>query len=228
MLKLFEDTGNPEKRDKSEGKERIDDPNRDNHVRVIAARGRYFERRIKSELALEESLPWHFNTGDTYHCFSFGDVDALTYLRVIIKQQRVEYALLSTWCMSITDAEEIAKWLKNGDLGRIDFYVGEIFQASYAPVFLRLSEIVRDFAPPGRVAIFRNHSKVMAGFGEKFDFAIVSSANVNTNPRSEATCISVDTSVARFYKQEIFDKIQSFNRDFDDWKPYTLKRDETV
>lgn len=148
MLKLFEDTGNPEKRDKSEGKERIDDPNRDNHVRVIAARGRYFERRIKSELALEESLPWHFNTGDTYHCFSFGDVDALTYLRVIIKQQRVEYALLSTWCMSITDAEEIAKWLKNGDLGRIDFYVGEIFQASYAPVFLRLSEIVRDFAPP--------------------------------------------------------------------------------
>lgn len=229
MRELFGNAEQPNKRDKSEGKERIDDPNRDSHARVIAARGRYFERRIKSELALEESLPWHFEPATAYHCFSFGDVDALTYLRAIIKQQRVEYALLSTWCMSMTDADEIAKWIERGDLGHIDFYVGEIFQASYAPVFLRLSEIVRNLGGgTGRVAIFRNHSKVMAGFGERFDFSIVSSANVNTNPRSEATVVTVDTALARFYKEEIFDNIQSFNRDFDDWKPYKLKRDEII
>ena len=228
MLDLFGNSEQPTKRDKSEGKERIDDPNKDRHVRAIAARGRYFERRIKSELALEESLPWHFEPGMAYHCFSFGDVDALTYLRAIIKQQKVEYVLLSTWCMSMTDVEEIAKWIERGDLGCIDFYVGEIFQASYAPVFLRLSELVRNTTHHGRVAIFRNHSKVMAGFGERFDFSIVSSANVNTNPRSEATVVTVDSGLARFYKEEIFDNIQSFNRDFDDWKPYKLKRDETI
>lgn len=66
----------------------------------------------------------------------------------------------------------------------------------------------------------------MAGFGERFDFAIESSANVNTNPRSECAVVTVDTGLARFYKEEIFDKIQSFNRDFDDWQPYKLKRDE--
>lgn len=226
MRDLFGNTITPEQRDKSEGKERIDDPNKERTARVIATRGRYFERRIKSELALEDVMPWHFEQGAAYHCFSFGDVDALTYLRAIIKQQRVEYALLSTWCMAVTDVEEITKWIDHGDLGRIDFYVGEIFQASYAPVYIMLRDLVNRFG--GRVAIFRNHSKVMAGFGERFDFAIESSANVNTNTRSEATVVTIDTDLARWYKAEIFDNIQSFNRDFDGWQPYKLKRDEII
>ena len=226
MRDLFGNSITPEQRDKSEGKERNDDPNKDRGARVIATRGRYFERRIKSELALEGAMPWHFEKGAAYHCFSFGDVDALTFLRAIIKQQRVEYALLSTWCMAVTDVEEITKWIDRGDLGHIDFYVGEIFQASYAPVYIMLRDLVKRFG--GRVAIFRNHSKVMAGFGERFDFAIESSANVNTNPRSEATVVTKDTDLARWYKAEIFDNIQSFNRDFDDWKPYKLKRDEII
>lgn len=226
MRDLFGNSDAQPQRDKSEGKERIDDPNKERPAACCRTRGRYVERRIKSELALEEALPWHFEEGTAYHCFSFGDVDALTYLRAIIKQQRVEYALLSTWCMAATDVEEIGKWLDRGDLGHIDFYVGEIFQASYAPIYLMLSEMVK--ARGGRVAIFRNHSKVMAGFGERFDFAIESSANVNTNPRSECAVVTVDTGLARFYKEEIFDKIQSFNRDFDDWKPYNLRRDEII
>lgn len=226
MRSLFGNTEKPEQRDKSEGKKRNDDPNNDKSARVIATRGRYFERRIKSELALEESLPWHFEDGMAYHCFSFGDVDSLTYLRAIIKQQRVEYALLSTWCMAITDVEEITKWIERGDLGCIDFYVGEIFQASYAHIFVMLSALVRRYG--GRVAIFRNHSKVIAGFGERFDFVIESSANVNTNPRSESTVLTIDSNLARWYKSEIFDNIQSFNHDFDDWQPYKLKRDEII
>ena len=226
MRNLFSSNISTGSNDKSEGKDRPDDPNKGRGCKVISTKGRYFERRIKSELALEEQMPWHFENGAAYHCFSFGDVDSLTFLRLIIKQQRVEYALLSTWCMAVTDVNEIAKWIERGDLGRIDFYVGEIFQASYASVYLMLKELVESFG--GRVAIFRNHSKVMAGFGERFDFCIESSANVNTNQRSESTVVTVSTDLARWYKQEIFDNIQSFNRDFDDWEPYNLKRDETV
>lgn len=226
MRSLFRNDTSTVQRDKSEGKEIIDDPNKDRTVKCRRSQGRYVERRIKSELYLENALPWHFENGVAYHCFSFGDVDALTYLRCIIKQQRVEYALLSTWCMAATDVDEIAKWVQHGNLSHIDFYVGEIFQSSYASIYLMLSEMVRKYG--GRVAVFRNHAKVMAGFGEKFDFAIESSANVNTNPRSECTVITVDSGLARFYKEEIFDNIQSFNNDFDGWKPYKLKRDETV
>lgn len=225
MRNLFGEIVQP-KHSKDEDRERPEDPNKGRGVSCRQTGGRYVERRIKSELALEESLPWHFEKGTAYHCFSFGDVDALTYLRVIIKQQRVEYALLSTWCMAATDVDEITKWIRHGDLGRIDFYVGEIFQASYAPIYLMLSDLVKEFG--GRVAIFRNHSKVMAGFGERFDFVIEGSANVNTNPRAECAVITVDSALARFYKEEVFDNIQSFNKDFDDWEPYKLKRDETV
>lgn len=225
MRNLFSEIVQPQ-HSKDECKERPEDPNKGRSVSCRQTCGRYVERRIKSELALEESLPWHFEKGTAYHCFSFGDVDALTYLRAIIKQQRVEYALLSTWCMAATDVDEITKWIRHGDLGRIDFYVGEIFQASYAPIYLMLSDLVKEFG--GRVAIFRNHSKVMAGFGERFDFVIEGSANVNTNPRAECTVITVDSALARFYKEEVFDNIQSFNKDFDDWEPYKLKRDETV
>ena len=138
----------------------------------------------------------------------------------------MEYALLSTWCMAATDVDEIAKWVRNGDLGHIDFYVGEIFQASDAAIYVMLTDLVREFG--GRVAIFRNHSKVMAGFGERFDFVIEGSANVNTNPHSECAVITVDSGLARWYKDEIFDKIQSFNKDFEGWQPYKLIRDETI
>lgn len=187
---------------------------------------RNFERRVKSELFLENALPWHFLQGEAYHCFSFGDVDALTYLRAILKQQPLEYVCLSTFSMALTDAETLLKWQRGGLIGRLDLYLGEIFDSKFAEVYNTLREAVALMG--GRVAVFRNHSKVMAGFGERFDFSVEGSANLNSNPRCEQTVITVDEGVARFYKEEIFDKIHSFNNDFADWKPYKLKRDETI
>ncbi len=48
-------------------------------------------------------------------------------------------------------------------------------------------------------------------FVSRFDFAIEGSANLNTNPRCEQTVITVDPGVARFYKEEVFDKTISSN-----------------
>ena len=212
--------GNSEKqetaagRGKDEGKERGEDMNTGKKTGVHRTLSRNFERRVKSELFLEESLPWHFNPGEAYHCFSFGDVDALTYL------------LLSTFSMAITDAETLLRWQSQGLIGRIDLYLGEIFDSKFVEVYNTLKGAAAFRG--GRVAVFRNHSKVMAGFGERFDFAVEGSANLNSNPRCEQTVITLDTGLARFYKEEIFDNIRSFNKDFDDWKPYKLKRDETV
>lgn len=186
-------------------------------VSVKRSKERHFERRIKSELALEQELPWHFEHGATYHCISHGDVDALTYLRAVVKQQRVRYCLLSSWCMAITDAEEIKKWLDAGYVQRVDFYLGEIFPKQYAAVYQFIKE--NCLRNGGRIAIFRNHSKVMAGFGDHFDFAIASSANINTNPRCENTTITINSDIPKFYKK-FFDGIRSFNRDFDDWTPF--------
>lgn len=183
-------------------------------ARAMKAEGRHKTRRIASEAALNDVLPWHFEPGDIWHCISHGDVDSLTYLRVIVKQQRVRYLLISTWCMAGADIQEIGSWLDAGYLQKVDFYVGEIFTSRYANEFVLLKEICSKYG--GRVALFRNHSKVMAGFGDRFDFVIESSANVNTNPRCEQACISCDAELARGYK-DFYDEIRSFDHEFDDW-----------
>ena len=182
----------------------------ENSVRVKKT-STYQTRRITSEAALEKVLPWHFEKGVSYHCLSWGDVDSLTYLRVIVKQQRLEYALISTWCMSQADIKEIFNWVDAGYIKRVDFFVGEIFKGSYAEEYSLLTELCTKYKC--RLVIFRNHSKIMLAFGEKFDVCIESSANVNTNPRTEQTVITIDSDLANWYK-EIFDEITPFNQDF--------------
>jgi hypothetical protein len=207
-------------------KERNEDKNTGKKTGVFRTLTRHFERRLKSEILLEDALPWHFKQGEAYHSFTFGDIDALAYLRAILKQQPLEYVCLSTFSMAITDAETLVKWQQQGLIGHFDLYLGEIFDSKFVEVYNTLRAALTPQG--GRIAVFRNHSKVIAGFGERFDFAIEGSANLNSNPRCEQTVITCDTGVARFYKEEIFDNIQSFNNDFENWKPYKLKRDETI
>lgn len=181
-------------------------------VKVKKTMSSHRARRLLSEQALERELPWHFEQGAAYHCISMGDVDALTYLRVIVKQQRVRYAILSTWCMAAEDIREIDTWLEKKYIGRIDFFCGEIFRGTYLKEYNDMKALCHKHGC--KMSIFRNHSKVMVVFGERFDCVIESSANVNTNPRTEQTCITVDHDLAMFYK-DFFDGIISFEREFD-------------
>ena len=67
----------------------------------------------------------------------------------------------------------------------------------------------------------------MAGFGERFDFVIESSANINTNPRCEQTTITIDTGLSYFYKN-FFDEVNSFNEDFAGWNKYEFNQEKAV
>lgn len=176
--------------------------------------------RLLSESALDDALDWHLEPGTSYHCISSGDVDSLTYLRHIVRQQRIEYVCLSTWCMANHDAEEMRECVRRGIVGRFDYYVGEIFKNGYRGCI----DILMDTCDQcgGRIARFRNHSKVMAVFGESFDCVIESSANVDTNPRTEQTCITVDAGLASFYKH-YFDGINDFDGRYELWRPWERK-----
>lgn len=193
--------------------------NADKSVQVKKTVNRHAMRRVLSELALEKELPWHFEQGTSYHCVSFGDVDALTYLRCIVKQQRIKYALVSTWCMASGDIREIRSWIEQGYIGCCSFYIGEIFKASYYKQYEELTELCKELG--GRVCMFRNHSKVIVALGERFDAVIESSANVNTNPRCEQSVITVSSELALWYKN-FFDGIKSFERNFDDVEPFAV------
>jgi len=91
----------------------------------------------------------------------------------------------------------------------MDAYVGEIFPGTYRLEYALLKPMIESYG--GRVAVFRNHAKIFAGYGDKFHFGIETSANINTNPRSEQGVITIDKAIFTFYK-DYFDKIVSFDK----------------
>lgn len=88
----------------------------------------------------------------------------------------------------------------------MDFYVGEIFPNSYGVEWYMLNQLINETGC-GRVVSFRNHSKIYAGYGDNFAFVIESSANINTNPRTEQGVITLNRDLYKFYK-DYFDGIK--------------------
>jgi len=161
-----------------------------------------------------------FNDKSYFSILSQGDVDFLSFLKLMISRQKIEYCLLSTWCMAMNDVQQIKKWFESKDIMMIDAYVGEIFPNQYSQQYHELSDTIGKYS--GRICVFKNHSKIFAGTGDKFSFGINSSANINTNPRTENTNIMIGSDIFKFYK-DFFDGIKSYNRDFDKWEPYNLE-----
>jgi hypothetical protein len=174
----------------------------------ITRQTRNIYRKAFSETQLLDVLPKEFKDGESYHCITAGDVDSLSYLKVVLRQQNLDYCLFSTWCMAADDILQIEEWLQSGKIKKLDAYVGEIFPGTYKMEWRKLNEVF-DKYKCGRIAVFKNHSKIYAGYGDKFYFGFEGSANINTNPRTENGCITIDKGIFEFYKS-YFDGIISF------------------
>jgi hypothetical protein len=170
---------------------------------------RQIYRRSYSETQLLDLImsDMPFKPGESYHFITGGDVDSLSFLKIILRQQNLDYCLFSTWCMASEDIYQIQDWLESGTIKKVDAYVGEIFPGTYQLEYALLKPIIENHG--GRVAVFRNHSKIFAGYGPLFHFGIETSANINTNPRTENGCITVGREIYDFYKS-YFDGIISF------------------
>lgn len=187
-------------------------------VKTMRRKTQNIYRRAFSELQLIENLE-PLKPEMSYHVISGGDVDALSFLKHILKQQALDYCLFSTWCMAMDDVQQIQEWMKTGRIKRMDAYCGEIFPGSYRKEYEALKPIIEEGG--GRVAIFRNHSKVFAGTGPLYSFGIASSANINTNPRTENTIITTSRDCFIFYK-DFFDGVKSFTKDDKNWKKWGI------
>jgi hypothetical protein len=179
-------------------------------VECLELSNNYLYRRAFSETQLLDVLPREFKTGDSYHCLTGGDVDSLSYLKVVLRQQNLEYCLFSTWCMAAEDVLQFDKWIQSGKIKKLDAYVGEIFPNQYRIEYGMLKNLFGKHKC-GRIAVFKNHSKIYAGYGDEFYFGIETSANINTNPRTENGCITIDKGIYDFYKA-YFDGIISFEK----------------
>ena len=162
-------------------------------------------RRAFSELQLV-NLELDFKEGYSYNFITGGDIDGLSYLSLMLRYQELDYCLFSTWCMAMDDILQIEEWLESGKIKKIDAYVGEIFPGSYKREHIELKRIMKKY--DGKLVVFRNHSKIFAGYGDKFHFGIQTSANINTNPRTENGCITIGKEIYDFYK-DFFDGIIS-------------------
>lgn len=169
---------------------------------------KHLYRRAFSETQLMDATGFDFIDGHSYHCITGGDVDALSFLKLVIRQQNLKYCLFSTWCMAAEDILQFEDWLKSGKIKKLDAYVGEIFPGSYRIEWRMLNRIFEE-QKCGRIAVFKNHSKIFAGYGDKFHFGIETSANINTNPRAENGCITIGQDIYKFYRH-YFDGIVSY------------------
>lgn len=176
---------------------------------------RYQYRRAFSEVKLLESMKYiKPEKGTSYNFITAGDVDSLSYLKVVLNWHRLGYVLCSTWCMAAEDILQLQEWYEGGAIKRLDMYLGEIFPGSYKIEWEMVKNFYRHHPGAGRAAVFRNHSKIYAGanYAEDFYFGIQTSANINTNPRTENGNITIDKGLFEFYKT-YFDGIVSFEKE---------------
>ena len=171
---------------------------------------KYLYRRAFSEIQLLDNTE-ELKDGHCYNYITAGDVDSLSYLKLILRHQDLDYCLFSTWCMSAEDIKQIEEWVDAGKIKKLDAYLGEIFPNQYKIEYKMLKDL---FAKHdlGRIAVFKNHSKIYAGYGDKFFFGIQTSANINTNPRTENGCVIIDKGIYEFYRS-YFDGIKSFEKE---------------
>jgi len=175
---------------------------------VLKRNNRNLYRRAYGETVLMDITKGdNFKDGDCYNYITGGDVDGLSFLRLILRKQNIEHLLFSTWCMASEDIYEIEEWLNEGRIKKVDAYVGEIFPGTYKLEYALLKTIINKYG--GEVCVFKNHSKIFAGVGDKFSFGIQSSANINTNPRTENACIQIGADIYNFYN-EYFKGVNSF------------------
>lgn len=200
----------PKKEEEKEEEVQEKKRTRRRHVACMLRKDTNIYRKAFSETQLLDVLGFDFKDGETYHCISAGDVDILSYLKCVLRQQDLDYCLFSTWCMAFDDIMEIEEWLELGKIKRLDGYVGEIFPGSYSVEYSKLKPLLKKYG--GKVVVFRNHAKIFAGYGKKFYFVVESSANINTNPRAENACLTIGKGLYDFYKA-YFDGIVSYTKD---------------
>ncbi len=180
-------------------------------ARAIRAAHRAQLRRANSEAHLAEILPARLADGESVHCISRGDIDALSFVAHWIKGTHFDLVTISTWCMAKEDLTRLTGWLDSGRIDQLELYVGEIFPSQYGDAYeaaLRLTDIYGV-----RLVVARNHAKVtlLAHEDSAHYLVIESSANVNTNPRIEQTATHCGRALFDFYR-DFFSGLRSIDR----------------
>lgn len=181
---------------------------------------RYQMRRASSEMELLDSfiqpVVKPFQKGCVYNFMTRGDVDALSYLKLVLRMQDIFYAIVSTWCVDMNDIKTMKQWVDDGRIKQLDLYLGEIYTTGRHGLEAADFQAVFEGYKNVKVVVARNHSKVMAIDGMSFYCFVQTSANINTNPRVESTSILVpdDTEASELmtFYEEFFKTVKPLTK----------------
>lgn len=89
----------------------------------------YLYRRAFSEMKLLDLFgTFDFQPGKSYNFLTAGDIDGLSYLKAIIRQESLSHCIVSTWCMSAGDAFQLISWIEGGGYRAAGFICRGDFQ----------------------------------------------------------------------------------------------------
>ena len=135
--------------------------------------------------------------GYIYNYLTLGDINTMSYLKLITRQHDLDYLSLSTWAMGTEDVYSIRDMFEEKKIKKMDMFVDYRFLGVRKQQYRLLCDLFEKYE--GSITTLQNHSKTMAGKGDGFYFAIQSSANMNENPRVENTCIQTTKEIFDFY-----------------------------
>jgi hypothetical protein len=108
--------------------------------------------RVSREENLRKLFP-ALEDGFSYHIISSGDIDAMSYLTLIIERHGpISELYASTGTMSRQDVELLDRYLADGHIQQIAFFVGEYFKSRETSVYASLIEVINRHG--GRLKFF--------------------------------------------------------------------------
>lgn len=143
-----------------------------------------------------------FDAGHSYNFITEGDVDYMSYLRLIIaKVQRLDEVIVSVWRMLEEDWMWLVMLFHQGRIGHLDFYVGDMFPTVCEGTWRLVTSFYQRHPSAGRAVYYRNHTKIFlaASHWEGLYLTFQASCNCNTNPRAEQAVLTVDKRLWQFY-----------------------------
>jgi hypothetical protein len=168
--------------------------------------------RVSREKNLRAIFP-ELKAGHSYHFISAGDIDAVSYLTMLIEKcGPFDEFYGSTWTMSRQDCELLDRYLSDKLIKSITFFTGEYFAKRETSVYASLLQVINRHG--GRIKMFKNHCKILAVHNQAAEFWAVAegSANFTTNPRSEQTTITLSRELFEFYKYWFEDLLHNAER----------------
>lgn len=153
------------------------------------ARDAKLRRRANANESLGELAP-----GLERYVVTKGQFSLIDMIRAILDQTGAADVVVSTWTAAGADISEAFDLLDDGRIRSIRFLVDHFFQRRKPQFCGQIRKLFGD----GAIRVTRNHAKLVLVTNSKWKVNVLTSMNLNLNPRLEYLLVRESAELARF------------------------------